>query len=339
MKSGTEAARAVARAPTPLAPRRASRPDRGRPGRVSAVSLCGRLASGIPAAARRLPRVRGARRRALRPAGARPSRPVRVDARAAGSPATGRCWRRLQPRFRPGRTGESRSATACAAGAPSPVSSHDSARRRPTCARSGRCSCARDRTSSTRTRCRTLPEATSRAEARAFRSSYTCTSSLRPARSAPSRSATAAKTADVLVVVSEAVARVVRPHAGDTPILVAYNGVADASRHGSASSTSPTVGTIGTVCRTKGTDVFLEAAALARERRPELRFEHIGQTGLDEDVEFERRVVARSQRCRRACSAAGRQRKGSIAGSSSCSPRARTRSRSRASRRWRQVCP
>ena len=41
---------------------------------------------------------------------------------------------------------------------------------------------------------------------------------------------TAAKTADVLVVVSEAVARVVRPKAGDTPILVAYNGVATPPR-------------------------------------------------------------------------------------------------------------
>lgn len=102
---------------------------------------------------------------------------------------------------------------------------------------------------------------------------------------------TAAKTADVLVVVSEAVARVVRPHAGGTPVLVAYNGVA-ASADGRSGATSPAVGTIGTVCRTKGTDIFLEAAALARERRPVLRFEHIGQTGLDEDVEFERRVSA-----------------------------------------------
>jgi glycosyltransferase involved in cell wall biosynthesis len=101
----------------------------------------------------------------------------------------------------------------------------------------------------------------------------------------------AARTADVLVVVSEAVARVVRRHAGDTPTLVAYNGVA-ASGEGGAAATSSTVGTIGTVCRTKGTDVFLEAAALARERRPELLFEHIGQTGLDEDVEFEQRVSA-----------------------------------------------
>jgi len=99
----------------------------------------------------------------------------------------------------------------------------------------------------------------------------------------------AARTADVLVVVSEAVADIVRPHAGSTPILVAYNGI-PASSTGPHSTTSPTVGTVGTVARTKGTDVFLEAAALAHQRCPELRFEHIGQSGLDDDVAFERRV-------------------------------------------------
>jgi glycosyltransferase involved in cell wall biosynthesis len=100
----------------------------------------------------------------------------------------------------------------------------------------------------------------------------------------------AAQTADVLVAVSDAVAAVVRAHAGRTPVLVAYNGIPSPSEpRRNASST--TVGTIGTVCRTKGTDIFLEAAALARERCPELRFEHIGQSGLDDDVEFERRVA------------------------------------------------
>jgi len=101
----------------------------------------------------------------------------------------------------------------------------------------------------------------------------------------------AARTADVLVAVSEAVAEVVRPHAGATPVLVAYNGVSAPAEHRRAPA-SPTVGTIGTVCRTKGTDVFLEAAALAHERCPELRFEHIGQSGLDDDAEFGRRVTS-----------------------------------------------
>jgi glycosyltransferase involved in cell wall biosynthesis len=100
----------------------------------------------------------------------------------------------------------------------------------------------------------------------------------------------AAQTADVLVAVSEAVAAVVRPHAGRTPVIVAHNGIvaADAA---AAVREPATIGTVGTICRTKGTDVFLEAAALARARLPELRFEHIGQSGLDEDRELERRVT------------------------------------------------
>jgi len=102
----------------------------------------------------------------------------------------------------------------------------------------------------------------------------------------------AAKTADVLVVVSEAVAEVVRAHAGSTPVLVAYNGIPVHSGRRHRSSATSTVGTVGTVCRTKGTDVFLEASALAHRRCPELRFEHIGQSGLDDDVDFERRISA-----------------------------------------------
>lgn len=101
----------------------------------------------------------------------------------------------------------------------------------------------------------------------------------------------AAATADVLVAVSEAVADVVRPEAGRTPVLVAYNGLpASAVRGGSPGSAL--VGTIGTVCHVKGTDVFLEAAALAHRDRPGLRFEHIGQSGLDEDAGFRHQIAA-----------------------------------------------
>ncbi len=104
----------------------------------------------------------------------------------------------------------------------------------------------------------------------------------------------AASVADVLVAVSEAVADVVRPHARRTPLLVAYNGVAAARRARGPEPASPIVGSLGTVCRTKGTDVFLEAAALAGGRAPELRFEHVGQFGLDEDVVFAEQVQARA---------------------------------------------
>ena len=61
----------------------------------------------------------------------------------------------------------------------------------------------------------------------------------------------AAETADVLVVVSEAVACVVRPHARATPILVAYNGVAVAS-DGSAKPRRPRSGRSGRCARRRG---------------------------------------------------------------------------------------
>jgi glycosyltransferase involved in cell wall biosynthesis len=100
----------------------------------------------------------------------------------------------------------------------------------------------------------------------------------------------AAAVADVLVGVSEAVSTLLRRYASRVPVTTVYNGVEPSSVRRS-SATAGTVGTVGTVCRTKGTDLFLEAAALARAARPDLRFEHIGQTGLDRDAEFARRMT------------------------------------------------
>lgn len=98
----------------------------------------------------------------------------------------------------------------------------------------------------------------------------------------------AARTADVLVAVSNAVAERLAPYAGATPVLVVRNGVPPL---GIERRPEPgLVGTVGTICDTKGTDVFLEAAAIARSRAPELRFEHVGQRDLDNDRDFARRV-------------------------------------------------
>ena len=115
----------------------------------------------------------------------------------------------------------------------------------------------------------------------------------------------AAATADVLVVVSEAVARVVRPHAGKTPVLVAHNGIA--AGEPVTRDPEPTVGTVGTVCATKGTDVYLQAAALVRARQPTLRFEHIGQTGLDGDHAFQQRFAGELARSGHAVELLGRR--------------------------------
>jgi glycosyltransferase involved in cell wall biosynthesis len=99
----------------------------------------------------------------------------------------------------------------------------------------------------------------------------------------------AARLADVLVVVSDAVAAMVRRHAGSTPVVVVRNG-APLLPPIERSPEPGVVGTIGTVCREKGTDVFVEAAALALARKPHLRFEHVGQRGLDNDAAFDATV-------------------------------------------------
>jgi glycosyltransferase involved in cell wall biosynthesis len=101
----------------------------------------------------------------------------------------------------------------------------------------------------------------------------------------------AAGVADVLVGVSAPVSSMLREHAGRTPVLTVHNGVpvtppAEPAHDGFV------VGTIGHVARTKGTDVFLEAARLARAARPALRFEHVGPTRLWGDDEYDDQVEA-----------------------------------------------
>jgi glycosyltransferase involved in cell wall biosynthesis len=97
----------------------------------------------------------------------------------------------------------------------------------------------------------------------------------------------AATVSCLLVAVSEAVAVMLRPPAGKTPVRVVRNGVAvtGPARVGN----DGIVGTVGYVSRTKGTDVFLRAAALALERA-DLRFEHIGDHRLWGDDEFDDEV-------------------------------------------------
>jgi glycosyltransferase involved in cell wall biosynthesis len=101
----------------------------------------------------------------------------------------------------------------------------------------------------------------------------------------------AARVADVLVGVSEAVSSMLRRHAWRTPVHTVLNGVPPSAPH----PTTPTefiVGSVGTVSWVKGTDVFLRAAALTRAEKPEIRFEHVGSTDLDRDVDLREPLVA-----------------------------------------------
>ena len=102
----------------------------------------------------------------------------------------------------------------------------------------------------------------------------------------PKRSATiryAAGIADVLVGVSDAVSEMLRRHAGRTPVLTVRNGVPAPTARVRAEAEPFTIGCVATVSRTKGTDVFLRAAQLALEQRPDLRFEHVGAHDLHRD--------------------------------------------------------
>jgi glycosyltransferase involved in cell wall biosynthesis len=86
------------------------------------------------------------------------------------------------------------------------------------------------------------------------------------------------------VAVSEAVAELLRRHAGRTPVLTVHNGVPESVGPADSDEGPFTVGTVGTVSRTKGTDVFLRAAQLALAQRPDLRFEHAGSADLHRDA-------------------------------------------------------
>jgi glycosyltransferase involved in cell wall biosynthesis len=102
----------------------------------------------------------------------------------------------------------------------------------------------------------------------------------------------AGRVGDVMVGVSDAVTVMLRQRSRRTPVLTVRNGVEPmAGRRPDGDGTRPfTVGTIGTVSRLKGTDVFLRAAALAAAQRSGLRFEHAGQAdqhrdrGLDDEL-------------------------------------------------------
>jgi glycosyltransferase involved in cell wall biosynthesis len=99
----------------------------------------------------------------------------------------------------------------------------------------------------------------------------------------------AARVADLLVGVSEPVTDLLRERAGNTPTTTIRNGVPLPDLVPEPPGPF-TVGTIGYVSHTKGTDVFLEAARRTVAIRPQIRFEHVGPFGLFEEHEFERRV-------------------------------------------------
>lgn len=93
----------------------------------------------------------------------------------------------------------------------------------------------------------------------------------------------AARAADVLVGVSDAVSGMLREHAGRTPVLTVHNGTPPPEVGREHADRPFTVGTVATVSRVKGTTTFVRAAQAAVSMRDDLRFEHVGAHDLHRD--------------------------------------------------------
>ncbi len=122
----------------------------------------------------------------------------------------------------------------------------------------------------------------------------------------------AARVADVLIGVSEPVAAMLRARSGRTPVVVVRSGVPPLDRVVAKEGPRDpafVVGTIGYVSRTKGTDVFLNAAEVVLRSRPGIRFEHVGDARLWGDELFDRTIeeLAASSALRNAVTFLGRR--------------------------------
>ena len=112
-----------------------------------------------------------------------------------------------------------------------------------------------------------------------------------PSRKRDSAVRVAGRIADVLVGVSDPVSSMLRDGAGKTPVSTVYNGTAPRAPGARPEDRPFTIGTVGTVSRVKGTDVFVRAAQLALHERPGLRFEHVGASDLHRDAGLDDELV------------------------------------------------
>jgi glycosyltransferase involved in cell wall biosynthesis len=103
------------------------------------------------------------------------------------------------------------------------------------------------------------------------------------------------RAADPVIAVSDACAN--RLAVGGRRPLVVRNGV-PLPEHAAEPRDGPalTVGTVGVISRRKGSDLFVEAAAIARESMPQLRFELVGAADEPLDADFARGVLGEAGR-------------------------------------------
>ncbi len=105
----------------------------------------------------------------------------------------------------------------------------------------------------------------------------------------------AARVADVIVAVSDAVEAQFAPHLGSTTVVRVYNGLAEdafAERERSAEQGRLLVGTVGATSSRKGADVFLDAALEVVGERADVDFLHVGPPPW-ESQEFAKAIETR----------------------------------------------
>ncbi|HEV3070488.1 MAG TPA: glycosyltransferase family 4 protein [Solirubrobacteraceae bacterium] len=95
--------------------------------------------------------------------------------------------------------------------------------------------------------------------------------------------------ADVVVPVANPVKAMFASVASRSHLMTVYNGVA--LRPHAKDHVPLIVGTVGSVCERKGTDIFMQAVRIIRAKRDYVNFEHIGPSGLSNDRAFDAKVA------------------------------------------------
>jgi glycosyltransferase involved in cell wall biosynthesis len=95
--------------------------------------------------------------------------------------------------------------------------------------------------------------------------------------------------ADIVVPVSDTVKAMYAVTTSEARLMTVYNGVKIRPQ---VDSQEPLViGTVGSICERKGTDILLQVATMVKAARPDIEFEHVGPSITSNEPLFERKLV------------------------------------------------
>jgi glycosyltransferase involved in cell wall biosynthesis len=99
----------------------------------------------------------------------------------------------------------------------------------------------------------------------------------------------AAALADVIVPVSDTVKALYASAMPASRLMTVYNGVAISPLM--SCQDAIVVGTVGSICERKGTDILLEAAGIVKDVRSDVAFEHLGPSVASSEPQFKRKLA------------------------------------------------